>query len=412
MGIERQMVSSQRRNLTLYTADDVQVIQGERATNNLYWLHFHIQLSNGSGDPHYAFTTTKTSWQIWHKRFRHIGYTGLSNLYTKKLVAGFDLDPKTPKPDCVPCTEAKMTCKPYPSTATHTTTVEALTHIDLWGKYDLQSSNKNQYYILFVDDYSRYVTVHFLKAKSEASKHVCNYLTHMTTRQYIPLAICVDRGTEFINNALTTWTKECGIEIKMTAPYSPSQNGVAEHINCTLVELARAMLAAQKMPEFLWEHAIAHAAYLRNRSYSSTVPDSTPYERRHGEKPDVTHLREFGSPVWILTDGQHTTRKMLPKATEKLFIRFEDGPRAITYYNKATRKTLSSRNYQFHNNNVLPTDYREIQGTDPLREGEGSDNIPDHTTQRTDTSRPKKRPADEHPDVSPRKTRGVCLDFK
>ena len=82
-----------------------------------------------------------------------------------------------------------MTHKPYPSMATHTSTVGALTHIDLWGKYDIKSPNKNQYYILFVDDYSRYVTVQFLKAKSDTSKHVRDYLTHMTTCQYFPLAI-------------------------------------------------------------------------------------------------------------------------------------------------------------------------------------------------------------------------------
>ena len=105
---------------------------------------------------------------------------------------------------------------------------------------------------------------------------------------------------------------------------------------------------------------------------------------------------------------------MLPKATEKIFIGFEDGAHAITYYNKQTRKVLSSRNYQFHN--TLPTDFGEIQIPDPVHEGEASDSnlksASDHTTQRTDTSRPEKRPADDNSNVSPRKTRGVCLDYK
>jgi hypothetical protein len=57
----------------------------------------------------------------------------------------------------------------------------------------------------------------------------------------------------------------------MTAPYLPSQNGVAERMNQTLVELARAMITARELPEFLWEAATAHAAYLRNRSFSSSV---------------------------------------------------------------------------------------------------------------------------------------------
>ena len=129
--------------LMLYTVDDALVIQGERAINNLYCLHFHVQIYADNGTPDYAFNAMKISWETWHRHFGHIGYSGLSNLHAKKLVAGFDLDLKTPKPDCIPCTEAKMTRKPYPSTATHTTTVGALTHKDLWGKYDIKSPNKN-----------------------------------------------------------------------------------------------------------------------------------------------------------------------------------------------------------------------------------------------------------------------------
>ena len=83
----------------------------------------------------------------------------------------------------------------------------------------------------------------------------------------------------------------------MTAPYSPSQNGVAERMNRTLVELARAMLTAKKLPEFLWEAAVAHAAYLRNRSYSRAIGMITPYERNKLIKPDVSHLQEFGCVV-------------------------------------------------------------------------------------------------------------------
>ena len=49
--------------------------------------------------------------------------------------------------------------------------------------------------------------------------------------------------------------------MQLTAPYLPSQNGIAECMNRTLVELARAMIRAQKMPEFLWEHTIEHAPH-------------------------------------------------------------------------------------------------------------------------------------------------------
>jgi len=57
-----------------------------------------------------------------------------------------------------------------------------------------------------------------------------------------------------------------------------------------LVELARAMINAHELPEFLWELAVAHAAYLRNRAFTSPLGDHTPYEIWHNNKPNVAHL--------------------------------------------------------------------------------------------------------------------------
>ena len=54
-------------------------------------------------------------------------------------------------------------------------------HIDLWGKYDVTSLNGHQYFILFVDDASQFITTQFLKRKDKAAQAVMNYLTHLTT---------------------------------------------------------------------------------------------------------------------------------------------------------------------------------------------------------------------------------------
>jgi hypothetical protein len=61
-------------------------------------------------------------------------------------------------------------------------------------------------------------------------------------------------------------------------------------MNRTLVELARAMITAQNLPEFLWEPAVAHAAYVQNRVYTRALKGETPYQVWFGQKPDITHL--------------------------------------------------------------------------------------------------------------------------
>jgi hypothetical protein len=159
----------------------------------------------------------------------------------------------------------------------------------------------------------------------------------------------------------------------MTAPYSPSQNSVVEWVNQTLVELAQAMICGQDLPEFLWEPAIVHAAYLQNRAYTRTLQDKTPYEAWFKKKPDMTHLREFGAPVWVLLQGQHVERKLLPRSKRRAYIGFEDGSQAVKYYNAETCKILTSRNFQFLNLPTPSPEGIEVAPPNVLLEGELGD---------------------------------------
>ncbi|GKC90884.1 retrovirus-related pol polyprotein from transposon TNT 1-94 [Tanacetum coccineum] len=60
--------------------------------------------------------------------------------------------------------------------------------------------------------------------------------------------------------------KEEGIEHQTSTPRTPEQKGVVERRNHTLVEAARTMLSASKLPLFFWAKAIATAYYTQNRS--------------------------------------------------------------------------------------------------------------------------------------------------
>ena len=77
--------------------------------------------------------------------------------------------------------------------------------MDLWEKYDTIFISGHQYYLLLVDDATRYVTIYFLKAKSEASKYIKEYLMYLHVRSNATHAIHINWGTEFINNDLKNW---------------------------------------------------------------------------------------------------------------------------------------------------------------------------------------------------------------
>ncbi|GJT28923.1 retrovirus-related pol polyprotein from transposon TNT 1-94 [Tanacetum coccineum] len=75
--------------------------------------------------------------------------------------------------------------------------------------------------------------------------------------QALVISVQTDKGTEFLNKTLNAFFKEEGIEHQTFTPRTPEQNGVVERRNRTLVEAARTMLSAFKLPLFSWAEAIA-----------------------------------------------------------------------------------------------------------------------------------------------------------
>jgi hypothetical protein len=169
------------------------------------------------------------------------------------------------------------------------------------------------------------------------------------------------------------------------------------------------MLTDSKLLEFLWEPAVAHTMYVQNLSYTKYIPKATPYQLWHGDKPDVSHLCEFGAPVWILAQGQQVLRKMLPKSQCQAYVGYDKGSKVVKFYNAAMRNILTSHNYCFlvPSTDNPPEEIAIKPGEiAPPHEGEARDG-----TQSTDPVIPQKRPADDVDINKPRRTRGIQVDY-
>lgn len=104
---------------------------------------------------------------------------------------------------------------------------------------------------------------YFLKFKDEVPNIIERNFNLITNQwENKPKQFQMDNGTEYTNQKLQKILAKLGVEHNFSAPYSPQQNGVAEHFNQTLIELARAMLNSKGLPHFLWEYTVAHAAYV------------------------------------------------------------------------------------------------------------------------------------------------------
>jgi hypothetical protein len=217
----------------------------------------------------------------------------------------------------------------------------------VWGPARVPSINGYRYYISFVDDATQHVALYYMKTKDEAPEKVKHYLTYIKRQgEKYPKAVRADNGCENVNNDLIGWCHTKGIELQTTVLHTPEQNGITERWNRTVVELSRAMLLAHRLPSELWPEAMTYATYIQNRAYTRAIPDMTPYQKWTGNKPDISHIHEFGHAVWVL-DEQINPSKLEPNAYKHIFVGLQEGPRAIKYFDTQKKTIKVSRNYRY-----------------------------------------------------------------
>ena len=161
------------------------------------------------------------------------------------------------------------------------------------------SMNGEKYFVTFIEEYTYalYTVVHLLKEKSEVFKYYQQYESRICTllnERGIKMLYC-DNGGEYTSNEFKSHAASRGTELRYTIRDTPALNGVAERMNRTLLDRARALLFDSGMPNRFWGHAIATAVYLINRSPTRALPGNvTPYEMLKNEKPNYSNLRIFG----------------------------------------------------------------------------------------------------------------------
>ena len=108
-----------------------------------------------------------------------------------------------------------------------------------------------------------------------------------------------DNGGEYKSRLFADYLKEEGVIHQTTVPENPAQNGTAERMNRTILETARSVMCHAKVPQKFWAEAVNTAVYLRNRSPTTSLNGTTPYESWYGVKPDVSNLKVFRCVAFV-----------------------------------------------------------------------------------------------------------------
>ena len=275
---------------------------------------------------------------MWHRRFVHLNHQDLRRLLksseeritesmkssVKCITDSLDVKPvMDPMDDELPITvgpanemnkprwETPRLCTTFVRTkqqqhVIHTKAFRssmpfAPVHSDLCGPLK-HSIGGAQYYIIYIDDCTRYTQVYFLitKTAEEISAKFQHYQAWVETQGFHIKRFCSDNGSEeYSNSVFLDLLGEKGITFEPSPPYTQHKNGTAERMIRTLNAKARSMMLDANVPIIFWPEAIMKACYLHRRSPTLSLADNrSPYEALYGTVPKIGHFRRFGCPVY------------------------------------------------------------------------------------------------------------------
>lgn len=310
--------------------------------------------------PKPVFVGQVTSGEVWHKRLGHINSMYLNKM-KNGLVDGINYHGqlKIEKQNCVVCCEGKQSRQPFCHKGTRATEILEVIHSDLAGPMETTSIGGSKYFLTFQDDYSRMSFVYFLKTKDETFEKFKEFqcLTEKQLDRKVKI-LRTDNGGEYINAEFEKYLKKQGIIHQTTNPYTPEQNGLSERLNRTIIEKARCLLYEANLEKKFWAEAVNTACYLRNRSMVSGL-EKTPYEIFYKKKPNLEHIRIFGSVV--MTHVPKEKRAKWDKKSEQLvLVGFSETTKGYRLYNPRTNKVCTSRDVHVMEKTVSETDVQII----------------------------------------------------
>ncbi|CAI7836940.1 unnamed protein product, partial [Closterium sp. NIES-54] len=219
--------------------------------------------------------------------------------------------PSGPTPTCVPCVEGRQRAAPHSSAFPPTKAPLQTLHMDVWGPARVHGQGHERYFLLVVDDYSRYTTVFPLRSKGD-----------------------VTEGPSVVHRASARPSCFRPLHSKM---------GLLRRIGMVM-DVARTSMIHAAAPHFLWPFAVQYAAHQLNLQPRVSLPETSPTLRWTGKVGDASAFRVWGSRAFV---RDLSADKLSPRAVPCVFHGFPPDAPGWQFYHPTSRRVLSSQDVTF-----------------------------------------------------------------
>ncbi|CAI7812274.1 unnamed protein product [Closterium sp. NIES-53] len=269
---------------------------------------------------------------LWHHRLGHPSLLRLRSMHSRLLVSGLPRSlpslPRSHALPCLPCIEGRQRAAPHSSEFPPTTAPLQTLHMDVWGPAPIGGTDQERYFLLVVDDYTRYTTIFPLRRKADVSGVLIPWI----------------RAVSSLLTSLRSSVKTRGIRQSFTLSASPQQNGIAERRIGLIMEVAHTSMIHAVAPRFLWPFAVLYAAHQLNLWPCVSFPETLPTLNWMGQVGDASVFRVWGT-LSLVRDT--TASKLSPRTLRCVFLGFPTDAPPWQFYHPRSRRVFSSQDVTF-----------------------------------------------------------------
>ena len=300
------------------------------------------------------FSPAVTAFLMVHLLLSHMSYRVLYDALKRGTLLGFPHSLSeihlTDLPACEIDRLTKSHVKPRSGlTRWRPNTPGAMWHSDLKGPFKVKSIRGFYYWMTFIDDFSGYCYLYFLKIKSDA---LIFGLKRFVAEVLHPFGItnCVlihDPGGEYSSHEFQKYCYDNGIQPNPIPAKNPHYNGIAENKNKILAAGLRSSRLYAKLPAYLWCCITETVNDMLNITPRASAKYATAYYNWHGVHPSISNLHVIGAECYLHDPNYSSSSQSNPSEIVRFLGYVHHSKSTHRLWRQATGKLLESNHVTF-----------------------------------------------------------------
>ncbi|MBW0529477.1 hypothetical protein O181_069192 [Austropuccinia psidii MF-1] len=262
---------------------------------------------------------------------------------------------------CDQCARSKST-RLSNTPATQVKSNEALDLLvsDVAGPFERDPAG-NHFLLTLRDHASTFTFTAPLKSRAEVPEKILFWVKFLSNHlNKHPIILDSDNAGEY-SKKLKEQLNQLGTEWSLTEPYLPDQNGEAERVNCTLGDMARAMLNVSPLPSSFCSYVYSCATHIHNKLPKSRTAPLSPMEVLFNIRPNPDQMYPFGSEAIVNVLAQKRG-KLYQCVISCRLLTFPHSGNGWIFYNPAARHLFQASSAIFSAYQALPCPLRSTKG--------------------------------------------------